>query len=55
VRPQHLRHTDAVLILCIVLPSCEMIHNKSTVRHAHAVTSIKQPPVLKGQIFLILS
>jgi hypothetical protein len=26
-----------------------------TVKHAHTVTSIKQSPVLKGHIFLVLS
>ena len=26
-----------------------------TIKPAHAVTSIKQPPVLKGHIFLVLS
>ena len=25
------------------------------VKHMHAITSIKQPPVLKGHIFLVLS
>ena len=28
---------------------------KDTVKPAHAVTSIKQSPVLKGHIFLVLS
>ena len=27
----------------------------STVKSGHAVTSIKQPPVLKGHLFLVLS
>jgi hypothetical protein len=27
----------------------------NTVKPAHAVTSVKQPPVLKGDIFLFLS
>ena len=30
-------------------------HHTSTVKHAHAVTSIKQPPVLQGHLFLVLS
>jgi hypothetical protein len=30
-------------------------NNTYTVKPAHAVTSIKQPPVLKGHLFLLLS
>ena len=31
------------------------MQNRNTVKPAHAVTSIKQSPVLKGHIFVILS
>jgi len=31
------------------------MENKCTVQPAHVVTSIKQSPVVKGHIFLVLS
>ena len=38
----------------VKLCSCSSWY-KSTVKPAHAVTSIKQPPALKGHIFLVRS
>ena len=32
-----------------------MVHMQYTVKPAHAVTSIKQSPVLKGHLFVVLS
>ena len=32
-----------------------MEHMQYTVKSAHAVTSIKQSPVLKGRLFVVLS
>jgi len=33
----------------------KIVRNKSTVKPAHAVTSIKQSLVLKGNLFVVLS
>jgi len=40
-------------LLNTVVTMAEIVRN--TVKHAYEVTSIKQSPVLKGQIFLLLS
>jgi len=34
---------------------CKHMFTEDTVKPAHVVTSIKQAPVLKGHIFLVLS
>jgi len=39
----------------IINSSIAQVKNIDTVEPAHAVTSIKQSPVLKGHIFLVLS
>ena len=44
----------AVLNFVLYVIYFEMVYT-NTVKPAHKVTSIKQPPVLKGHTFLVLS
>jgi hypothetical protein len=35
--------------------NCKLVATFNTVKPVHVVTSIKQPPVLKGHLYLVLS